>query len=268
MEIIRLACREEPLDCVGSVVLYRNPPEMVRSVVESFLSAELRSRLYVVDNSPTPLSHPLFSHPAVFYHHVGQNLGYGRGHNWAVFRSEPSRYHLILNPDVVFGPGVLERLTAYLDENPSVGMISPRVLNADGSLQHLNKRYPSVLDLFLRRFYTWRFLPCLNRRLDRYEMRDVGYDEICEVPFMTGAFMLCRTEVLRAVGGFDPRYFLYFEDADLSRRIQAAGYKTVYYPHVRITHLWQRASQKRLLMALVFMVSGIKYFHKWGWKLA
>jgi len=59
---------------------------------------------------------------------------------------------------------------------------------------------------------------------------------------------------------------MYFEDADLSRKIQNAGFKTVYYPHVQITHLWKRESRKRLAMALVFLISGMKYFRKWGWK--
>ena len=147
-------------------------------------------------------------------------------------------------------------------------MVSPRVLNKDNTLQYLNKRQPNITDLFLRRFYVHnKTFDVLKRRLDHYEMRDVGYKDIHEVPFMTGAFMFCRTHVLKKVGGFDPRFFMYFEDADLSRKFQNEGYKTVYYPHVNITHLWQRESQKRLTMALIFMISGMKYFHKWGWKL-
>jgi GT2 family glycosyltransferase len=59
---------------------------------------------------------------------------------------------------------------------------------------------------------------------------------------------------------------MYFEDADLSRKIQAIGYKTLYYPFVYITHLWQRASRKRLKMAAIFILSVMRYFQKWGWK--
>jgi len=163
--------------------------------------------------------------------------------------------------------GVLEELIEYMDTHPDVGMISPRVLNEDQTLQCLNKRNPALLDLFLRRFYSGVGLKYFKKRLDHYEMKDQGYDRICEVPFMTGAFMFCRTTVLKKVGGFDPRFFMYFEDADLSRKIQAMGYKTLYYPFVHITHLWQRASQKRIKMAMVFILSGLKYFQKWGWKL-
>lgn len=267
MEILRVASREAPLDCIASVILYKNPPEMIENVISSFFDTTLNVKLYIIDNSPTPLSLSLENRP-VFYHYAGQNLGYGKGHNWCIQRCEPSKYFLILNPDVIISKGVIEELSRYLDRNPEVGMVCPRVLNKDSTLQYLNKRQPNLIDLFLRRFYVSKItIDVLKRRLDHYEMRDVGYKEIREVPFMTGAFMFCRTDVLKKVGGFDPRFFMYFEDADLSRRFQNEGYKTVYYPYVNITHLWQRESQKRLTMALIFMISGMKYFHKWGWKL-
>jgi len=267
MKILRLASREEPLDCIASVVLYKNPPEMIENVISSFLDTNLKVKLYIIDNSPTPSSFSFGTKP-IFYHYAGQNLGYGKAHNWCIQRCEPSKYFLILNPDVILSQGVIGELSAYLDRNPDVGMACPRVLNSDDTLQYLNKRQPNITDLFLRRFYdNNKTFAILKRRLDHYEMRDVGYDAIHEVPFMTGAFMFCRTRALKKVGGFDPRFFMYFEDADLSRKFQHEGYKTVYYPYVNITHLWQRESQKRLKMALIFMISGMKYFRKWGWKL-
>jgi GT2 family glycosyltransferase len=267
MKILRLTSRETPLDCIASIILYKNPPEMIENVISSFLDTRLNVKLYIIDNSPAPLSISVENRPA-FYHYAGQNLGYGKGHNWSIQRCEPSKYFLILNPDVVISKGVIEELSQYLDRNPEVGMVCPMVLNKDHTLQYLNKRQPNLVYLFLRRFYVYKIaIDVLKRRLDHYEMKDVGYQEIHEVPFMTGAFMFCRMDVLKKVGGFDPRFFMYFEDADLSRKFQDEGYKTVYYPYVNITHLWQRESQKRLAMAFVFTVSGIKYFHKWGWKL-
>ena len=258
---------EAPFDCIASVILYKNPPEMIENVISSFLDTSLKVKLYVIDNSPAPLKFS-FENKPVFYHYTGQNLGYGRAHNWSIQRCESSKYFLILNPDVIISKGVLEALGQYLDRHHEVGMVCPKVLNEDRTLQYLNKRQPNITDLFLRRFCTDnRIFAFIKKRLDHYEMRDAGYDDIQEVPFMTGAFMFCRTQVLKKVGGFDPKFFMYFEDADLSRKIQNEGYKTVYYPHVNITHLWQRDSRKSLKMALVFMISGMKYFHKWGWKL-
>jgi|WetSurMetagenome_2_1015567.scaffolds.fasta_scaffold241727_1 GT2 family glycosyltransferase len=267
MEIPQLVSRETPFDCIASVILYKNPPEMIENVVSSFLDTTLNVKLYIIDNSPAPLS-PSLENRRVFYHYSGQNLGYGKAHNWSVQWCEPCKYFLILNPDVFISKGVLEELSQYLNSNPEVGMVCPRVLNEDQTIQYLNKQQPNLLDLFLRRFnINNSMFSFIKKRMDHYEMRDIGYDNIHEVPFMTGAFMFCRAQVLKKVGGFDPRFFMYFEDADLSRKIQNEGYKTVYYPYVNITHRWQRESRKSLKMALVFIISGMKYFHKWGWKL-
>ena len=116
MEILRLAFREQPIDCIASVVLYQNPPAMIENVVNSFLDTKLNVKLYIIDNSPEPLPESSFDHRSVFYHHIGENLGYGKAHNWCIRRCEPSRYYLVLNPDVIFAKGVLEELVQYLDE--------------------------------------------------------------------------------------------------------------------------------------------------------
>ena len=268
MEVLRLVSRETPLDCIACVILYKNPTWMIENVISSFLDTNKKVKLYIIDNSPAPLMNPYPQNSPVFYHFVGQNLGYGKGNNWCIRRCEPSKYFLVLNPDVIISKGTIEELSQYLDRDPGIGMVCPRVLNKDQTLQHLNKRRPNLTDLFLRRFYTTKgMFPFIKKRLDHYEMRDIGYEDIYEVPFMTGAFMFCRANVLKKVDGFDPRFFMYFEDADLSQKFQREGYKTIYYPYVHITHFWKRESQKSLKMALVFMISGIKYFHKWGWKL-
>ena len=93
-----------------------------------------------------------------------------------------------------------------------------------------------VLDLFLRRFSPGPLRPLVQRRLDRYEMRDVGYDRGYDLECVSGAFMFCRTDLLRALGGFDPRYFMYFEDVDLCRRATAAGWTVCFEPRLSAVH--------------------------------
>jgi GT2 family glycosyltransferase len=202
----------------------------------------------------------------IAYHHEGRNVGYGQGHNKAIQECSESRYHVIINPDIILAPTAIRTLTAFMDEHPDVGMVCPKVLNPDGTVQRLNKRYPNVLDLFLRRFLPRSLTPLFKERLDRYEMGDKGYDSIYDVESMTGAFMFCRTDALKLSGAFDPRYFMYFEDTDLSRTFQKLGYRKVYYPHAAVTHLWERAAHKNLWMTLVFIRNMMRYFNKWGWK--
>lgn len=258
--------RDNLWDCTASMVLYRNPPAMIRKTAVGFLDSECSVQLTVVDNSPTTDLHSAFDGLPVSYHFSGENVGYGKAHNWAIFHAEPSRYHLVLNPDIVIPPGTIRSLSTFMDGHPDVGMVCPRILNENGTDQYLNKRYPSVMDFFIRRFVPNLFQSLFRRRLDRYEMRDVGYDKICDVEVMSGAFMLCRTPVLKAVGGFDPRYFLYLEDFDLSRKFQRNGFRTVYCPDAAVIHYWRRDSHKNVQMTWMFMVSMYRYFSKWGWK--
>jgi len=253
-------------DCSASIVVYKNPPGMVRNAIESFLSCALNVVLHVVDNSPTNALETSFVDYPVVYHHHGSNAGYGRGHNTALKECSESRYHVIINPDITIAPSTIESLSYFMDANQDVGMVCPKVLNEDGSVQHLNKRYPTIYDLFIRRFLPKRLHGLIKKRLAWYETRDIGYETIHDVEYMSGCFMFCRTKALMAVNGFDDRYFMYFEDADLSRKIQQAGYRTVYYPDSTVTHLWERASHKSIKMTWVFIVNMYRYFNKWNWK--
>lgn len=255
------------LHCTASIVAYNNSPEMLRRAAASFLSCARNVKLYLVDNSETQALQSCLSDLPVTYCFAGCNLGYGRGHNKVITTGLNSLYHLIINPDIVIPASTIESLCSFMDKNPDIGIVCPKILNEDGTIQFLNKRYPTVFDLFARRFIPksmHRFLQC---RLDHYEMKDVGYDDICDVEVMTGCFMFCHTEALTSVGGFDDRFFMYLEDADLSRKIQQAGYRTVYYPFATVTHLWERASYKSLKMTWIHIRSAIAYFNKWGWKL-
>lgn len=254
------------LDCAASLVAYNNPPEMLKVTAESFLKTNLNVRLYVFDNSSSSELKSAFDGLLVSYYFNGKNVGYGRANNWCINNAEPSRYHLVLNPDIVIPQGALEELAKFMDGHPDIGIVCPKVFSRDGTLQHLNKRVPTVFDLFLRRCLPAKAVPLFRKRLDSYEMKDKGYDSIYEVPSLSGAFMFCRTKVLKEVGGFDPGYFLYFEDFDLSRKVQQYGFKTIYYPFVSVTHMWERAAHKSLMMALFFVASGFRYFNKWGWK--
>jgi GT2 family glycosyltransferase len=257
----------KPLECTASIVTYKNPPMMIRNAIESIFSEKPDVELHIVDNSPTQALRSSLVDTPVKYHFNGCNVGYGRGHNVAISACSESKYHIVINPDIVVIPPAIHTLSSFMDRNPDIGMVCPRVVGPDGAIQHLNKRYPTLLDLFIRRFSPPIVASLLKKRLDAYEMKDKGYDSVCDVESMTGAFMFCRRDVLERTGGFDPRYFMYFEDFDLSRQFQQFGYRTVYCPLATVTHLWERAAHKSLRMTFVFMINMFRYFHKWGWKV-
>ncbi len=196
------------------------------------------------------------------------NIGYGRGHNLAIDVAD-STLHLILNPDVIMAPDALVQALAWLHGEASVVALAPRILGEDGRQQYLCRQYPSVLDLFVRGFLPARWRAPFAQRLERYEMRDT-IDEarnggVCYPPIISGCFMLFRTPALRSVGGFDPRYFLYFEDYDLSLRAGRVG-KISYVDAVEIVHFGGGASRKGLAHIRMFAASAWRFFNRFGWK--
>src|SRR3979490_2753247 len=128
-------------DITGSIVVYRTPPEYLREAIFSFLNTRLNVRLYVVDDSPDDRLRALCNDARVEYLFNGRNIGFGAAHNLALKTSiHNASYHLVLNPDVYFDPGVLESLFAFAHSRPNIGLLMPKVLNPDGSIQHLCKR--------------------------------------------------------------------------------------------------------------------------------
>lgn len=200
----------------------------------------------------------------VAVHPVNKNLGYGRGHNLGILRSR-KRYYLVLNPDAVMDPDALIHATRYMEKEETVGILAPRVRMGAGENQHLCKQDPNVLDLFLRGFAP-RFLQRrFQERLRSYALVELGTEEPrIGVPVVSGCFLFCRTRVLQEIGGFDSRYFLYFEDNDLSRVVRERK-PLAYCPQVVIEHYGGGASHKGLAHIRMFCVSAWKYFRKHGW---
>jgi hypothetical protein len=191
--------------------------------------------------------------------------GYGENHNLNLQRAQ-GRYFVIMNSDMTVEPKIILCLADFMNECNDIGIVSPKILNADGTIQGFNKRYPTFYDLLLRRFLPKTFQQLFKRRLDYYEMRDIGYDHIYDVQFLSGSFMFCRTDLLKKVGGFDPEYFFYFEDVDLCRRVQKT-HRTVYNPSVSVVHYWKREAHKNWLFTYYFIRSAFRYFNRWGYKL-
>src|ERR1035437_6740979 len=115
------------LDCTASIVIYNNPPAMVRRAVESFLSCSLVIELHIVDNSPSDSLKTSLFDLNVKYHFYGSNAGYGRGHNKGLEECSDSKYHVIINPDITIAPSTIESLAAFMDANSDVGIVCPKV---------------------------------------------------------------------------------------------------------------------------------------------
>lgn len=231
----------------------------------------------IIDNGPGAAAATTVAAAAQTFRHAvpgitvrvlsGQgNVGYGAGHNLAI-RDGATDFHLVLNPDVLVAEDALAEAARFMAARSDVGLLSPRVTDEAGRLQYLCKRYPSPLVLALRGFAPRLIKAAFARYLANYEMRDVIDDThvVEDVPIASGAFMFCRTSALAAVEGFDPGFFLYFEDFDLSLRL-ARHARIVYVPAVHIVHFGGHSARKGAAHVRMFFTSGLRFFRKHGWR--
>ena len=193
----------------------------------------------VIDNASHDGSHNAAEGlPHVTLVRNDRNVGFGAAVNQGA-RLGAAPLIWLLNPDCRVEPGVLPVLAATLDAHPNCAIAAPQLLNADGTVQASARGEPGALTgLFGRHGLLARLLPSssLTRRNLRSEALVASGVESAEVDWVMGASMLIRRDRFEAVGGFDERYFLYWEDADLCRRLRDRGYTTRYVPRARVLH--------------------------------
>ncbi|MBZ5557618.1 MAG: glycosyltransferase family 2 protein [Acidobacteriia bacterium] len=164
-----------------------------------------------------------------------KNLGFGRTVN-AGLKASKGEYILVLNNDTWMHAGALDALIGYLDAHPDTGIVGPKVLSGDGSLQQqCRRRIPTPMAALLYFTGVAKLFP-KNPNVAGYLMTAADENATTEVDSVSGACLLVRRSVLETVHGFDEDYFLYGEDMDFCWRTKLAGWKVVYYPQAVITH--------------------------------
>jgi GT2 family glycosyltransferase len=241
----------------ASIVLFNENIETLKKTVDSFLEVSVEKKLYLVDNSSQKVLQNYFKHPEIEYIFVGKNIGFGKAHNLILDKIN-STFHLILNPDVEFSSEVISVLIDELTSRPEVSFVTPKVVYPNKEIQYICRKYPTFFDLVNRKLF---FLKSL---INNSEYRNKDLEKSFYPEFIHGCFMFFKTADLKKIEGFDSRYFLYMEDADICRKIDVTGKKKLYYPHVEITHQYRRGSSKSIKLFFYHLVSSFKYFLKWG----
>lgn len=245
------------------IVAYNSKGE-IGGALESLKNSEAPAEVFVVDNASRDGSAQWVREKAPWARVIAleKNVGFGAGNNQALPYLD-SQYHVLVNPDVTFPPELLGKMAAYMGTHPETVILTPRVMNPDGTEQFLPKKEISVHALLGGRlealggpFKRWRA---------EYTLKGQEINGPIPVDFATGCFLFIRTEAFKRLGGFDERFFLYQEDSDLSRRAKALG-EITYHPDFAVTHAWARENKKTFRGNLRQIRSMCQYFHKWGWR--
>jgi GT2 family glycosyltransferase len=189
------------------------------------------------------------------------NIGYGRANNLAIARCADTDFHLVLNPDVKLAETAVANSLRFLQQNPQCAMVSPVATAPDGGPLYLAKRFPDFLTLALRGFAPPSLKQHFRKRLGAYERRETAYDApLDDIQIASGCYMLIRRTALAQTAGFDPAFFLYFEDFDLSYRISTFA-RVARVADVRIVHAGGSAAAKSVRHVWLFVLSAIRF--KW-----
>ena len=205
-----------------------------------------------------------------------KNLGMGEGNNLGI-KEARAQYVFILNPDTIINSEALKILFERLSSEVGIGLIGPKLVYPDGSLQSSCSRFPIFFVPILRRTFLGEYF---KKTRDSFMMTDFDHKTSCEVDWLMGSCLMFKKSWLLENGEiyepiFDHRYFMYFEDIDLCREIKKHGKKIVYEPRAVIIHDHARDSAKNPWYIALFkdkitwihISSWLKYFMKWGFKI-
>ncbi len=212
----------------------------LRSVLDDLRKARLKGKVWLIDNNSTDGTVEFVQDffPSVEIIANENNAGFGAANNQGIKSAEVDhpRYYFLLNPDTLVRPGSIGQMVRWLDDNADVGMVGPRLVYADGRLQHSGFELPGLKQLL---FEFWPLPARLyNTRWNgRYPSHwyDEGYKPF-QIGHPLGAAMMVRGEIALATGGFDETFHMYCEEIDWAWRIKNLGWKIMTVPSAEIVH--------------------------------
>ena len=253
---------------ISIIILSWNVRDLLRACLRSLPLNDPTIEVIVVDAGSADGSAALVADefPGAQLIASPENLGYSRGNNLGLARAR-GRYLFVLNPDTEVLPGSLEAMRAYMDAHPEVGVLGPRILFPDQSVQSTQRRFPTLATGFFES--TWLQPLAPRRLLAHFYAEDLPNDEAHPVDWVVGAALFVRREAYAQVGGLDEGFFMYSEELDWLRRMRAAGWPCMFFPEARVVHYEARSSvQVPAATHIRFNTSKVRYFRKYHGRLA
>jgi GT2 family glycosyltransferase len=261
---------------ISIVIVSFNTRDLTRECLAAVLGEGIQAEVVVVDNASRDGSADMVERefPRVKLIRSQTNLGFGNANNLG-FGVCSGRYLVLLNTDAFLAPGALVRAITHMDQTPAAGLGGARLKSRDGTDQPSARSFPTPwLELFTFSGLSAKYPG--SRLFGHLDRTWADPDAASQVDWVRGGFSIIRREALDQVGVFDPRYFLYYEEVDLSRRIRQAGWEIWYWPDIVVTHIGGESSKTvtHLTMAsggaqltLWRMRSQLLYYRLWhgGW---
>ncbi len=239
----------EKLTVSASIVTHNNG-KIIKKTVTDILNntVKLPLKLYCVDNCSSDNTVSVLGKiEGIKLIKNNKNIGFGKGHN-TVLGEALGKYHFIINPDISVSYDVLSEIALFMEQNPDIVLLRPEILNQDGTVQHLPIKKPTF-----KRLFFGRVVPKIREEYTHTQEEDID--------FCSGCFMCIKSDAFKKLKGFDPDFFMYLEDADLTLRAQSEG-RTVISRQFFVTHKWERGSAKSLKLFLIHLISAIKFLIK------
>ena len=226
---------------VSLLIVSYNVRQYIAHAIDAIIKSDLDDfEIIIIDNNS-------FDNTASYlkerYSHLRQikivqneeNIGFGKAINQAASLAK-GQYYLILNPDTIIQEETISTLKEYLDSNPEVGMVGPKILNADGTLQLACKRSFPTLGVALPKLLGFSRIFPKSKWAGKYNLTYLDEDEISSVDAISGSCMFIRSFLFHELKGFDERFFMFGEDLDLCSRIWKNNYEIHYVPTTQIVH--------------------------------
>jgi GT2 family glycosyltransferase len=257
---------------LGIVIVSYNTRDLLRNCLKTVYASQgdYVFSVCVVDNNSSDGSADMVAieFPQALLHTSDENLGYPAANNVGLRAlgnpagEDAPRFSLLLNPDTELPPDGLAKMLMFMEEHPEAGVVGPKLVRPDGSLDLACRRsFPTPAVSFYRLTQLSKLFPN-SRRFGRYNLTYLDPDELAEVDAVVGAFMLVRSEAIQQAGLMDASFFLYGEDLDWCYRIKAAGWKVYYNPAVTVLHVKRAATRHSPRAQLEFWRAMLLFYRK------
>jgi GT2 family glycosyltransferase len=245
------------------IINYKTPKQLLECIASVKATAPEVDDIVVIDNRSEDESVDLLrkTYPEVRVVASSLNGGFAMAANWGI---NLARYEtvLLLNPDIIVEKDAIQNLYKKLHSEKSIAIAAPKLLNFDKTLQFSVSRFHRFFTpLFRRTFFGKTSFG--KKELDRFEMKSWNHENFQDIDWAIGAALMMKRDIVTSVGLMDSRFFLYFEDVDLCRRVWEAGYRVVYVPSSVMLHEHKRLSAYQSgLKSVMNKVTRI-HIHSW-----